>query len=112
MSTAVGIAPTRVRTAPLVAGDSLLDCLPTSTGAISWVRRGNGLVGWGEAARLEVSGPDRFARAAEWWRQLAAGWSVEDELGLPGSRSTTTARRARCSSYRRCLSDGATTPRG
>ena len=84
MSTAVGIAPTRVRTAPLVAGDSLLDRLPTSTGAISWVRRGNGLVGWGEAARLEVSGPDRFTRAAEWWRQVAAGWSVEDELGLPG----------------------------
>src|SRR5215210_90321 len=84
MSTAVGIAPTRVRTAPLVAGDSLLDRLPTSTGAISWVRRGNGLVGWGEAARLEVSGPDRFTRAAEWWRQVVAGWSVEDELGLPG----------------------------
>ena len=84
MSTAVGIAPTRVRTAPLVGGDRLLDRLPTSTGALSWVRRGNGLVGWGEAARLEVSGPDRFARAAEWWRQLAAGWSVEDELGLPG----------------------------
>jgi menaquinone-specific isochorismate synthase len=84
MSTAVGIAPTRVRTAPLVAGDGLLDRLPASTGALSWVRRGHGLVGWGEAARLEVSGPDRFARAAEWWRQLAAGWSVDDALGLPG----------------------------
>ena len=84
MSTAVGIAPTQVRTAPLVVGDDLLDQLPTSTGALSWVRRGEGLVGWGEAARLEVSGPDRFAHAAEWWRQVAAGWSVEDELGLPG----------------------------
>jgi menaquinone-specific isochorismate synthase len=84
MTTAVGIAPTRVRTAPLVAGAGLLDRLPSATGALSWVRRGNGLVGWGEAARLEVSGPDRFARAAQWWRQLAAGWSVEDELGLPG----------------------------
>jgi menaquinone-specific isochorismate synthase len=84
MRTAVGIAPTRVRTAPLVAGDSLLDRLPTSTGALSWVRRGHGLVGWGEAARLEVSGPDRFAQAAEWWHQVAAEWSVEDELGLPG----------------------------
>jgi menaquinone-specific isochorismate synthase len=84
MTTAVGIAPTRVRTAPLVAGAGLLDRLPSAAGALSWVRRGNGLVGWGEAARLEVSGPDRFARAAQWWRQLAAGWSVEDELGLPG----------------------------
>ena len=73
-----------MRTAPLVAGDSLLDRLPASTGALSWVRRGQGLVGWGEAARLEVSGPDRFAQAAKWWRQVAAGWSVEDELGLPG----------------------------
>ena len=84
MSTAVGIAPTRVRTAPLVAGDGLLDRIPTSAGALSWVRRGHGLVGWGEAARLEVSGPDRFAQAAQWWRQVAGGWSVEDELGLPG----------------------------
>jgi menaquinone-specific isochorismate synthase len=84
MTTAVGIAPTRVRTAPLVAGAGLLDRLPSAAGALSWVRRGNGLVGWGEAARLEVTGPDRFARAAQWWRQLAAGWSVEDELGLPG----------------------------
>jgi menaquinone-specific isochorismate synthase len=84
MSTAVGIAPTRVRTAPLVSGEGLLERLPMSAGALSWVRRGQGLVGWGEAARLEVSGPDRFARAAEWWREVASGWSVEDELGLPG----------------------------
>ena len=84
MSTAVGIAPTQVRTAPLVAGDDLLDQLPTSTGALSWVHRGDGLVGWGEAARLEVSGPDRFAVAADWWRRLAQDWSVDDELGLPG----------------------------
>ena len=84
MSTALGIAPTQVRTAPLVDDDGLLDRLPASAGALSWVRRGSGLVGWGEAARLEVSGPDRFARAVEWWDRLAAGWAVEDELGLPG----------------------------
>jgi menaquinone-specific isochorismate synthase len=84
MSTAVGIAPTQVRTAPLTDGRGLLDRLPTPSGALSWVRRGDGLVGWGEAARLEVSGPDRFTRAAQWWRQLADGWSVDDELGLPG----------------------------
>ncbi len=84
MSTAVGIAPTQVRTAALAAGDRLLDRLPRSTGALSWIRRGDGLVGWGEAARLEVSGPDRFAVAADWWRRLARDWSIDDELGLPG----------------------------
>ncbi|MBJ7454084.1 MAG: isochorismate synthase, partial [Blastococcus sp.] len=34
------------------AGD-LLELLPEGAG-LSWVRRGDGLVGWGEAARLEV----------------------------------------------------------
>ena len=83
MSTAVGNAPTRVQTAGLADGE-LLEQLPSSAGALSWVRRGDGLVGWGAAARLEVRGPDRFARAAQWWRELCDRWSVEDDLGLPG----------------------------
>ena len=84
MSTAVGIAPTSVRTVPLAPGASLLDHLPSPAGALSWIRDGDGLVGWGEAARLEVTGPDRFALAANWWRRIAAGWEVDDALGLPG----------------------------
>ncbi len=49
------------------------------------MRDGSGLVGWGEAARLEVSGPDRFAQADRWWREFVTHLDVDDELGVPGS---------------------------
>ncbi|MFD7654176.1 isochorismate synthase MenF [Actinosynnema sp. NPDC059797] len=74
----------RVRTTAATDVD-LLGRLPSSTGALSWVREGSGLVGWGEAARFEVSGPDRFAAADRWWRGFAADLDVDDELGVPGS---------------------------
>ncbi|MFE2753008.1 isochorismate synthase MenF [Actinosynnema sp. NPDC059335] len=68
-----------------VAGDDLLGTLPAPTGALSWVRDGTGLVGWGEAARFEVSGPDRFAAADRWWREFTEGLVVDDGLGVPGT---------------------------
>ncbi|MCM3523309.1 hypothetical protein M3677_17000, partial [Curtobacterium sp. P97] len=55
----------RVVTTPLGRRRSdLLTKLP-ATGALAWVRDGEGLVGWGEVDRLEVSGPDALQRAAE-----------------------------------------------
>lgn len=74
----------RVHTRRVTAG-GLLGRLPAPTGALAWVRDGSGLVGWGEAARVEVSGPDRFAAADAWWRDFTAALDVEDELGVPGS---------------------------
>ena len=62
----------------------LLGALP-SDGALSWVRRGEGLVGWGEAARLEVTGPDALAEAAAWWAAHTAEAAVDDRVGVPGS---------------------------
>ena len=62
----------------------LIGLLPAE-GALSWVRRGAGLVGWGEAARLEVSGPTALADAAAWWEEFVEGTAVDDPLGLPGS---------------------------
>jgi menaquinone-specific isochorismate synthase len=62
----------------------LLARLPAE-GALSWVRRGEGLVGWGEAARLEVTGPDTLARAAQWWSEYTDGLAVDDRVGAPGS---------------------------
>ena len=66
------------------AGGPLLDQLPAG-GALSWVRRGDGLVGRGEAARLEVSGPHALAEAAAWWASYTADLDVDDDLGVPGS---------------------------
>ncbi|MGY1916187.1 isochorismate synthase [Blastococcus sp. SYSU DS0973] len=75
------------RTVTTVRSDTageLLGLLP-ARGGLSWVRHGEGLVGWGEAARLEVSGPHALAEAADWWDRFAAGLDVADELRVPGS---------------------------
>ncbi|MEJ7628014.1 MAG: isochorismate synthase [Nocardioidaceae bacterium] len=52
---------------------------------VSWVHRGDGLVGWGEVARYGASGPGRFADGERWWREVAAHSVVRDEAGMPGS---------------------------
>ena len=62
----------------------LLELLPEQ-GALAWVQGGEGLVGWGETARVEVRGPDRFAQAQAWWDDVVARTEVADEVGLPGS---------------------------
>jgi menaquinone-specific isochorismate synthase len=62
----------------------LLDLLPAER-ALSWVRHGDGLVGWGEAARLEVSGPDALAEAAAWWAEYTASVDVADGVRVPGT---------------------------
>jgi menaquinone-specific isochorismate synthase len=75
------------RTVATVRSDdavALLDRLPAE-GALSWVRRGDGLVGRGEAARLEVTGPNALTEAALWWASYTDGLHVDDDLGIPGS---------------------------
>jgi menaquinone-specific isochorismate synthase len=64
---------------------TLLQRLPRAGGALAWVADGDGLVGWGEAARIEVSGPDRFEQARDWWRAFVASCTVDDEVGVRGS---------------------------
>lgn len=63
----------------------LLDLLPSARGVLSWVRDGEGLVGWGEVARVTSAGPERFVRAQAWWDSFAARLDVRDDVGLPGS---------------------------
>jgi menaquinone-specific isochorismate synthase len=77
--------PRAVRSQPVDLVGTILQRLPHSSDALAWVRDGEGLVGWGEAARLEVTGPDRFARARDWWRELVAHADVDDEVGTRGS---------------------------
>ena len=73
-----------VRTVPLDDPGPLLELLP-EVGALTWVRGGRGLVGWGQAARLELSGPSPFAEAGTWWSALTAGAEVTDDVHLPGT---------------------------
>ena len=62
------VARTVEVTAPDLPGH-LLDLLPDQD-AMAWLRRGEGLVAWGVAARCETSGPDRFTDAVDWWRSV------------------------------------------
>ncbi|MGJ7441017.1 isochorismate synthase [Aquipuribacter sp. MA13-6] len=63
----------------------LLELLPPGQAPLSWVRRGEGLVGWGETARVSTTGPDRFAAAERRWQRLLAGAVVRDDVGLRGT---------------------------
>jgi len=64
----------------------LLDLSPHGPSTVAWVRKGEGLVGWGIAARIEPGpGTDRFRRADADLRALAATADVDDTVGLPGS---------------------------
>ncbi len=82
-------APLVARTVPLDPGlaADLLSLLPAGgpRDACSWVRRGEGLVGWGRAATHTASGPDRFAELEAWWRGLVGSAVVRDEVDLPGT---------------------------
>lgn len=71
----VGLLPEPSPLAPHVPSPPLL----------SWVRRGEGLVGWGEVARIAVHGPERFGDAQEAWRTLVRHAAVRDEVDLPGT---------------------------
>lgn len=67
---------------------ALLDLLPDVTDPAlltSWVRGGNGLVGWGRIAEHRSRGVDRFAQAQDWWREVASSAVVRDEVQVPGT---------------------------
>ena len=62
----------------------LLDLL-TDDAPLSWVRGGDGLVGWGSYAKTAVSGPNRFADARKWWHQQLEKFAVSDSVHLSGT---------------------------
>lgn len=62
----------------------LLDLL-TDDAPLSWVRGGDGLVGWGSYAKTAVSGPNRFADARKWWHQQLEKFAISDSVHLSGT---------------------------
>jgi len=63
---------------------SLLDLLPNDR-PVTWLRRGDGLVGWGQAAELRTGGATRFADAGKWWAETTAHAVVRDDVDEPGT---------------------------
>jgi len=73
-----------VRTVPVDDPGDLIERLPDSR-PLAWVRGGDGLVGWGEVARVSLpAGEDRFTAGEKWLTELFDGAEVTDEVGLPG----------------------------
>lgn len=87
-SSAVPVPALVARTIAIERPGALLSLLPETSGpdqVSAWVRRGEGLVGWGRALEFRASGQDRFAKAQMWWRSVVDHAVVRDDLILPGT---------------------------
>lgn len=62
----------------------LLQLLPDDA-QYSWVRGGDGLVGWGQYASIKVSGKDRFDQVRTWWHQQLESFSISDAVHASGT---------------------------
>lgn len=76
--------PVVVRTVAVDDPGDLIGRLPEGP-VVSWIREGDGLVGWGELARLELGGPDAAAQAEAWFSERCSEWVIENEVGGPGT---------------------------
>lgn len=63
---------------------SLLELL-TPRQQLLWLRKGEGMVGFGTALRLGFSGESRITDASAVWRDILRNASVEDAVQVPGS---------------------------
>jgi menaquinone-specific isochorismate synthase len=53
---------------------------------VAWIRGGDGIIGWGEAARVSIpAGEDRFTSGEKWLTELFDGAEVTDEVEAPGT---------------------------
>jgi menaquinone-specific isochorismate synthase len=68
----------------LAEATRLLDLVPADR-PVTWLRRADGLVGWGVAAEVRTRGATRFADADKWWRETTARAEVHDDVVEPGT---------------------------
>ncbi len=71
--------PLRVRTVE-IADPGPLEALLPPDGALAWVRRGDGMVAWGEADRYK---PTTITDAEQWWAGVSRDVVVTAELAEP-----------------------------
>ncbi|WP_074789183.1 isochorismate synthase [Demequina mangrovi] len=75
--------PLHVRTVEIEDPGDLIATLPEA--GISWVRRGEGMIAWGEVARLDTAGAERIDDAQHWWRLLCRHAIVSDSVRTRGT---------------------------
>lgn len=51
----------------------------------SWIRGGEGLVGFGSYARKEVRGADRCEESSRWWRDIRSQFAIENNVHGSGT---------------------------
>jgi menaquinone-specific isochorismate synthase len=73
-----------VRTVEVDTDAELLSLVPAQE-PVTWLRKGEGLVGWGVAAIVRTHGHTRFSDAVKWWSEVVARADVRDEVGEPGT---------------------------
>lgn len=52
---------------------------------LSWLRGGDGLVGWGRAASIDTGGARRFKDASDWWHEVRTSAFVRSDVELAGT---------------------------
>jgi menaquinone-specific isochorismate synthase len=62
----------------------LLELLPDNA-PLTWVRGGDGLVGWGNYASTVVKGANRFTDARNWWHQQLEKFAIADSVHASGT---------------------------
>ena len=68
---------------PATPGLRLLDLL--SENPHTFIRNGDGIIGWGVHTVLRASGADRATSLAQQWRELCGSAIVDDNVALPGT---------------------------
>lgn len=51
----------------------------------SWIRGGDGLIGFGNYAKKKITGPDRFAEASAWWREVRSNFAIHNNVHGSGT---------------------------
>ena len=73
-------------TTELLGDHPLLTSIVTSAElSTTWIRSGDGLIGFGIYKKYEVTGANRFAQARSWWQSEVANFSIHNNVHGSGT---------------------------
>jgi menaquinone-specific isochorismate synthase len=68
-------------TTELLGEHPLLSSISTAKNlSTAWIRSGDGLIGFGVYKELEISGPERFTLARNWWDKEVANFTIKNNV--------------------------------
>jgi len=76
---------TRITTELLGELPHLSQIATSSPLSTSWIRGGDGLIGFGKYKSKTVSGPKRFAEASQWWRNEISQFEIHNNVHGSGT---------------------------